>query len=359
MGEPVNNYVGDSLAYERWGKRFPAVFDWRGDGFIWTVTERYHTNTTTLTVHIFQENGTPVDGAKVKMLSDYEYGGIRIATCGYTDASGTVSFTIGGERDIYLNISSLLGMYPSDPDDGVLVIEDSDPNIEYEWTYNYTQSMAAVEPEEAEPPHEPLEHFQLNIEYTMLCEATYGQIFRYSDFVAEIGNSHVDFFICDAENYNRFTMWMDFEAFLIDSLTESGEISFALPDDGVWYAVFSNINSLSNYQRLDMTAELSIDDEFSAADKEKEIPSVYALFPNYPNPFNSQTNIRFSLAKSGITNLIVYNINGREVFKKLLGHFQVGPHTVGLDFGRMASGAYFYELESGDFKAAKRMILLK
>lgn len=362
--EPVNNYVGDSLAYERWGKRFPAVFDWRGDGFVWTVTERYHSNTTTLTVHILQENGNPVDGAKVKMLSDYEYGGLRLATCGYTDASGTVNFTIGGERDIYLNISSALGIYPSDPDDGVLIIEDSDPDIEYEWTYNYDGSMAVIMPEEAEPPQDPLEHFHLNIEYNMLCEATRGQIFRYSDFVAEIGEARLDFFICDEANYNRFVAWMDFEAFSIADLTESGEIDFTLPDDDTWYAVFNNANSISNYQRTEVTVSLYVDDEFSVVRAGEEIPSAYALFPNYPNPFNPTTQIRFDLPKNARVQLRIYNTLGQLVATLVDEVRSAGSYAIKWD-GKtsagenVAAGLYICQLKAGSFVGVRKMVLIR
>ncbi len=357
--EPVNNYVGDSLAYEGWGKHFPAVFDWRADGFVWTVTQRYHSNTTTLTVHILQENDNPVDGAKVKVLSDYEYGGLKLATCGYTDATGTVSFTIGGQRDIYLNISSPLGMYPSDPDGGVLVIEDSDPNVEYEWTYNYDGGMATVEPEEAEPPQDPLDHFHLTVQYDMLCEATHGQIFRYSDFVAEIGDARVDFFICDEQNYNRFAAWMDFEAFAIADLMGSGQIDFTLPTDGTWYAVLSNVNSISDYHRAEMTANLYVDDEFAVVRESEEVPNVYMLYPNYPNPFNSATALEFSVPRASEVTVHVYDILGRQVATLSDGWFTAGRHRVLWDCRQCASGVYLVVMSAQGHDFVRKAMLLK
>jgi hypothetical protein len=362
--EPVNNYVGDSLAYQGWGKRFPAVFDWRGDGFIWTVTQRYHSHTTTLTVHIKQANDSPVDGAKVKVLSEYEYGGLQLATCGYTNSDGTVSFTIGGERNIYLNISSPLGRYPSDPDDGVLVIENSDTTVEYEWTYNYGSSMATITPDEAEPPQDSLNHFHLNIEYTTRKEATYGQIFRYSDFVAEVGESRSDFFICDEQNYNRYAAGMNFEAFSIAHLMDSGEIDFTLPDDRTWYAVLSNVNSLSNYQRMDLTASLYIDDALAAGVADEGMPREYALFPNYPNPFNPETRIQFALPQNVHVELSVFNALGQRVATLIDGTLPAGEHQVSWD-GKdafnapVATGLYIYRLKAGTFVDAKKMLLLR
>ncbi len=357
--EPVNNYVGDSLAYQGWGKHFPALFDWRGDGFVWTVTERYHTNTTTLTINIRQSNDAPVDGAKVKIISDYEYGGLRLATCGYTNSDGVVTFTIGGERDIYVNIFSFMGRYPSDPEGAVLIIEDSDTNIEYEWTYNYNDQMSIIMPDDAPPPQDSLNHFHLTFAYDMLNEATQSQIFQHSDFVAKTGDGTLNFFICDATNYNRFISWLDFEAFAIADLTSSGEIDFTLPNDNTWYAVLNNFNSLSNYQRIDLQASLYIDDVFADADVNLNIPAEFALYQNYPNPFNARTRISFSLSHPGNANLIIYNINGREVLRKTFGDLDVGLHTEIFDFGDMASGMYLCRLESGEFQATQKMILLK
>ncbi len=357
--EPVNNYVGDSLAYERWGKHFPALFDWRGDGFVWTVTERYHTNTTTLTIDIRQANDASVDGAKVKIISDYEYGGLRLATCGYTNSDGTVTFTIGGECDIYVNIFSFMGRYPSDPDGAVLIIEDSDTNIEYEWTYNYNEQMAIVMPDDAPPPQDSLNHFHINFAYDMLNEATQSHIFRHSDFIAETGDGTLNFFICDEANYNRFTSWMDFEAFAIADLTSSGEIDFTLPNDNTWYAVLNNFNSLSNYQRIEFQADLYIDDVFAGTDADESVPAEFALYPNYPNPFNENTMIRFSLPRTTHVRLVVYNLLGQEVRLVQYKMLDSGIHHLIFDASGLSSGIYIYRLETDDFVSAKKMALIR
>ena len=254
--EPVNNYVGDSLAYQGWGKRFPALFDWRGDGWIWTVTHRYHSNTTTLEVQILDAEDNPVDGAKVKMLSDRLYGGLGIATCGFTDSDGRVSFSIGGSRDIYLNISSPLGTDPENPNAGILVIEDSDPDVEYEWVYHYEEAMEINHPAPAVDPPDPLNQYSLRLEYTVEPEVTYGIVFTLMDFLAEVGTGQFESFICDEENYQLFQADEPFDAFQMDVLTGSDIRDFVFPDDQVWYLVLNNKNNLVNYQRMQLSASL-------------------------------------------------------------------------------------------------------
>jgi photosystem II stability/assembly factor-like uncharacterized protein len=90
-----------------------------------------------------------------------------------------------------------------------------------------------------------------------------------------------------------------------------------------------------------------------------EIPNVYKLEQNFPNPFNPSTQITFALPKAGIVKLIVYDILGREVRTILNEFVPAGNHSVEFDAGSLASGAYFYKIESGDFTDTKKMVLLK
>ncbi len=89
------------------------------------------------------------------------------------------------------------------------------------------------------------------------------------------------------------------------------------------------------------------------------IPSGYKLHQNYPNPFNPETKIRFSLKKPGDVSLKVYNTLGQEVAELINRNMEVGSHSVSLDASKFASGVYFYVLKVNEFKAVRKMILLK
>ena len=89
-------------------------------------------------------------------------------------------------------------------------------------------------------------------------------------------------------------------------------------------------------------------------------PLEYALLQNYPNPFNPATEVKFSVAKTGKVRIEVYNIIGQRVsvlFNDVAeaGHY----HTVRFDGSNLASGVYFYRMQSGDFTAIKKLLLLK
>lgn len=93
---------------------------------------------------------------------------------------------------------------------------------------------------------------------------------------------------------------------------------------------------------------------------------TYQLFDNYPNPFNPETQIAFNLGGNGLQNvrLSIYNILGQEVNVLIDQKMTAGSHTVkwnGKDHTGQAlsSGIYFYKLQTPDYTATKRMILLK
>ncbi len=90
-----------------------------------------------------------------------------------------------------------------------------------------------------------------------------------------------------------------------------------------------------------------------------EIPDKYFLYQNYPNPFNPKTSINFDIAKAGNVKLSVFDSKGVLV-KNLADNFiNPGKYQVSFSAEEFSSGVYFYTFESGDYKASKKMILLK
>ncbi|MBZ0204028.1 MAG: T9SS type A sorting domain-containing protein, partial [Ignavibacteria bacterium] len=90
-----------------------------------------------------------------------------------------------------------------------------------------------------------------------------------------------------------------------------------------------------------------------------QIPNTYKLEQNYPNPFNPSTVINFSLPVSGLTDLRVFDILGREVAVLVNGFTVAGNHSIPFDASSFATGVYFYTLVSSDFRETKKMLLIK
>jgi hypothetical protein len=90
-----------------------------------------------------------------------------------------------------------------------------------------------------------------------------------------------------------------------------------------------------------------------------EIPTVYELGQNYPNPFNPSTVIKFSIPNSGLVSLKVFNILGQEVVTLVNEIKPIGIYEVAFDASNLTTGLYIYRIESGDFTATKKMMLIK
>lgn len=93
--------------------------------------------------------------------------------------------------------------------------------------------------------------------------------------------------------------------------------------------------------------------------KENSLPHEYSLEQNYPNPFNPITNISFSLPKQAHVSLKVFNILGREIVTVINEKKAAGRYQVPFDASGLTAGLYFYKIETGRFRAVKKMILAR
>jgi hypothetical protein len=95
----------------------------------------------------------------------------------------------------------------------------------------------------------------------------------------------------------------------------------------------------------------------------EQLPTVYALSQNFPNPFNPSTSFSLSLPEASDYSIRIFNITGQAV-KSYSGHLEAGIHTIVWD-GRneqgssVASGVYFYKAEASGFTETRKMMMLK
>jgi hypothetical protein len=94
------------------------------------------------------------------------------------------------------------------------------------------------------------------------------------------------------------------------------------------------------------------------------VPSATVLFQNYPNPFKPNTTIPFELHTGGDVLLTIHDVNGRRILALRSGPFPAGVHRAEWngcnDNGEaVASGVYFYTLQTGSFTSTKKMVLVR
>jgi hypothetical protein len=88
-------------------------------------------------------------------------------------------------------------------------------------------------------------------------------------------------------------------------------------------------------------------------------PAEFALYQNFPNPFNPVTIINYSLPLKSQVDLVVYNTLGEKIIQLVNGEKEAGSYSVELHAADLPSGVYFYRLQAGSFIETKKMILLK
>jgi len=87
--------------------------------------------------------------------------------------------------------------------------------------------------------------------------------------------------------------------------------------------------------------------------------STFALYGNYPNPFNPATQITFSIPEQTHVTLSVWNTRGEHVTTLVNEVRPAGDHAVPFHAGDLSSGMYFYRLETQTNAVTKKMMLLK
>jgi plastocyanin len=88
-------------------------------------------------------------------------------------------------------------------------------------------------------------------------------------------------------------------------------------------------------------------------------PAGFVLDPAFPNPFNAETTVRFSLPENRTVRVAVYDQEGREAAVLFDGPASAGPHEVRFDGSALTSGVYLVRLKAEGFTGLKRVTLLK
>jgi uncharacterized Ntn-hydrolase superfamily protein len=90
-----------------------------------------------------------------------------------------------------------------------------------------------------------------------------------------------------------------------------------------------------------------------------EVPQNYLLEQNFPNPFNPNTVIRYSLTENSFTELKVFDALGNEITTLVSEDQKAGTYEVNWNASDVSSGVYYYRLNSGSFYQTRRMVFLK
>ncbi len=109
---------------------------------------------------------------------------------------------------------------------------------------------------------------------------------------------------------------------------------------------------------LSIPVRLTVNGSTVSADPEP-LANDFELFPNFPNPFNPVTVIRYRLPVESEVRLEVYDLLGRRMDTLVDAHTPAGTHEVTFDATGLSSGVYLYRLQAGSYEQVERMMLVK
>ena len=141
---------------------------------------------------------------------------------------------------------------------------------------------------------------------------------------------------------------------------------------GIWgLAGMTIYDKAKNKLNVDFTeiVRFEVDDAASAAPVIAAFPNETQLLANYPNPFNPETWIPYQLANSSDVEIAIYDTRGMLVRTLAVGHqsagFYMDRNRAAYWDGRnglgesVASGVYFYQLQTDDISSMRKMVILK
>ena len=115
----------------------------------------------------------------------------------------------------------------------------------------------------------------------------------------------------------------------------------------------TSTDSTATPQKITLDNITAVEDPFPTA------PKKYELYQNYPNPFNPTTTIKYSIPKTSLVRITIYNLLGEKV-KTIISRFQsAGNYKIIFDASSLSSGVYLYKIQAGQYSSVKKFILLK
>ncbi|MFC1490805.1 Ser-Thr-rich GPI-anchored membrane family protein [Candidatus Latescibacterota bacterium] len=116
-----------------------------------------------------------------------------------------------------------------------------------------------------------------------------------------------------------------------------------------------NENNLSerHFRLVISNAEIFEPDDFTS------IPTEFLTASCYPNPFNPQTTIQYTLSESANVTITVFNSVGQQVLRHNVGTTEVGVHNFIFDASEYTTGTYFYRVETDKSAVAGKMLYMK
>ncbi len=313
--EPVNKMIDDTTRYDPGWWNLGAACDWRGDGYWWTVSERY-TPHCTLTVRVLDVESLPVDGARVLIA-----GGTQpvnyFSAFAYTDSDGEARFTLGDTNNYDAAIESELGNISY-----TRVITQARPDTHYRAVFSLPARMPVLPLSSDTFPSSPLNRYKVEVEIRVGNEIIFGTHPDDNSFFKERrGLGALHFFIADSLNFYRYCRGLDFRAFLNSPNITRLDTSFIFPTESPYYLVFTSEERIGNGVDVAVAVRLfrgvsGLKEE--KARRKKENSFISQIFPLKPNERLFNAVGKLVNEKKRLPPGVYFLERGKRILKKII-----------------------------------------
>ncbi len=129
------------------------------------------------------------------------------------------------------------------------------------------------------------------------------------------------------------------------------------PNDSCFVVWISD--SLRSCGSLGCEGTISSSNPYNGSISKLNNANEFSINQNYPNPFNPITSIKFVIPIDGNVTLKVFDVLGGEVATLIDEKLIAGEHEIQFNGTNLASGVYFYKIETENFVNIKKMVLIK
>jgi hypothetical protein len=223
----------------------------------------------------------------------------------------------------------------------------------------FTQLMASPNPIEV----------MLNMHSSSLCTRYFvyhhenGTSANFALLQQEFINGVRTYFPNEIEPYNYFISWTSGTALQYPESwcwLNHGENIMALTYEDKYRPSCSNTGKYDSTANAILRGVLDYMDITTDVEQAADLtPTEFKLEQNYPNPFNPSTSIQYAIGNRQFVTIKVYDILGNDITTLVNDYRDAGIYNVQFTMHNLASGIYFYSLQTGDFVESKKMMFLK
>ena len=131
-----------------------------------------------------------------------------------------------------------------------------------------------------------------------------------------------------------------------------------------FYYTYSYNGLESNTADNSHTYEIGSCNSGQLTNEEDLVPVIYSLYQNHPNPFNPVTTLRYDLPENSFVNINIYDLMGRNIRSLVKSQQTAGYRSIQWNATNnlgepVSAGMYIYMIQAGEFRQARKMVLLK